>query len=141
MSKILIATHGNFASGIAKSIELLTGETANITAIDAYVDDNDLDKELNNYIQTVNPQDNIYVFTDIYGGSVNQKIMITFQKNNISARIITGFNLPLLLEITTTKKLLSDDELDQIISQSRAELKRCSLKAITKTDDSEDFFN
>ena len=38
MKKILIATHGNLASGAKSTLEFLVGNIVDITCIDAYVD-------------------------------------------------------------------------------------------------------
>lgn len=44
MKKILIATHGHLASGFLSSIQLLTGKVQEITVINAYVDECDLNR-------------------------------------------------------------------------------------------------
>ena len=38
MKKILIATHGTFASGAESTVKFLMGDVGNITCINAYVD-------------------------------------------------------------------------------------------------------
>ena len=72
MKKILIATHGHLASGYLSSIELLAGTTEGITVINAYVEENDFDQELMKFVDGVTENDQIFVFTDLFGGSVNQ---------------------------------------------------------------------
>lgn len=83
MKKILIATHGHLASGFLSSIQLLTGKVQEITVINAYVDECDYEQELNVFVNQVNEQDQIFVFTDLFGGSVNQKITKTFWRKRL----------------------------------------------------------
>ena len=84
MKKILIATHGNLASGAKSTLEFLVGNIVDITCIDAYVDpDENLIDILENYFSKIDADDEVIVFTDIKGGSVNQKIIQYIMKPNI----------------------------------------------------------
>ena len=50
MKKILIATHGTFASGAESTVKFLMGDVGNITCINAYVDqDENLAETLEQY--------------------------------------------------------------------------------------------
>ena len=51
--------------------------------INAYVDECDYEQELNVFVNQVNEQDQIFVFTDLFGGSVNQKITKTFWRKRL----------------------------------------------------------
>ena len=42
MKKILIATHGTFASGAESTVKFLMGDVGNITCINAYVDQDEI---------------------------------------------------------------------------------------------------
>ena len=74
MRKILIATHGYFADGIMSSLKLLVGEREEITIINAYVDESDVTKQYDAFFETLSVGDETIVFTDLYGGSVNQQL-------------------------------------------------------------------
>ena len=74
MKQILIATHGKMASGIRYTAELIVGKMAEITTIDAYVTPEDnVEKKFEEYFAQ-HENDRIFVFTDLMGGSVNQKL-------------------------------------------------------------------
>ncbi len=73
MKKILIASHGHLASGIQSSIGILTGNKDAVQAIDAYVDDSDYTQAIQAFLDSVGPNDEAVIFTDIYGGSVFSK--------------------------------------------------------------------
>ncbi|MGM0240778.1 PTS sugar transporter subunit IIA [Enterococcus sp. AZ103] len=135
MRNILIATHSTFASGIQGSLNLLIGERSEITVIDAYVDDTDYTEKIDDFFEKYNDQDEYIVFTDLYGGSVNQK-MVNY-KNKYDFHLITGFNLPILLEIILAGETLNSSMVEELVEKCRQEL---SLVHIDMTEDDEDDF-
>lgn len=120
MRHILIATHSTFASGINGSLELLVGTRPEISVIDAYIDDSDYTHKVNEFFAEYNSADEYIVFTDLFGGSVNQKIFS--YKNKYDFHLITGFNLPILLEIILYGNQLSVPVVEELIEKCRQEL-------------------
>lgn len=98
---ILLLSHGNFASGLKSSAELITGENKNIHALDLYLDNEKLDAKLKK-LREAHPLDeeNLIVLTDIQGGSVTQQVIGNFDLNKV--QVVTGMNLPLLLSLITS---------------------------------------
>lgn len=133
MKKILLATHGNFASGIKSSLEIILGEQETIHAIDAYVGVISFEDQLNAYLQTVNEQEDVVIImTDLFGGSVNQKAINLVQSDNI--HIVTGLNLPLLLELQLlTEEQCTKEKIKQLIETSREQ-----VMYVERTDAEED---
>lgn len=76
MKKVLVASHGHLASGIRSSIDILTGMADMVEAVDCYVDDSDFTPRIQAFIDSVGPEDEAIIFTDIYGGSVFQKVVL-----------------------------------------------------------------
>ncbi|MFS0934910.1 MULTISPECIES: PTS sugar transporter subunit IIA [Enterococcus] len=140
MKKILIATHGHLASGFLSSIQLLTGKVQEITVINAYVDECDYEQELNVFVNQVNEQDQIFVFTDLFGGSVNQKITKTFLEKEIAVTILSGFNLPILLEIVLATKELTKEDIQELVNKCQQEIKMTILDEVHVVNEEEDFF-
>ena len=98
MRKYLIAAHGTLASGIRSSLEIIIGSLENIFIIDAYVGEyQSLEDEIALVLSHINNDDDLIVFTDLMGGSVTNQILQYALKKNVY--IISGFNLPLLLDI------------------------------------------
>jgi mannose/fructose-specific phosphotransferase system component IIA len=98
MRKFLIATHGAFAKGIQSSLDMIIGETDNVFLIQAYLDDNiSVEDELAAVLSNITADDELVIFTDLLGGSVNNIMMREALKQNV--HIVSGFNLPLLIEI------------------------------------------
>ncbi|WP_225620930.1 hypothetical protein [Heyndrickxia coagulans] len=56
MNKILVATHGYFANGIKSSIKLLTGVEENIYFLNAYVNDESIDKQIEHFFQSASEE-------------------------------------------------------------------------------------
>ena len=134
MKKILIATHGNLASGAKSTLEFLVGNIVDITCIDAYVDpDENLIDILENYFSKIDADDEVIVFTDIKGGSVNQKIIQYIMKPNIF--LITGFNLPILLELAIMEKKITVENLEEMIDICKNQLELIKIDMKRESDD------
>ncbi|PWK79281.1 fructoselysine and glucoselysine-specific PTS system IIA component [Mucilaginibacter oryzae] len=96
--KFLIATHGRLAGGVKSSLDLITGAVDSIFLIEAYVDENRLiEDDIKAVIDQVGDHEELIVFSDIMGGSVTNQILQYARKSNV--HIVSGFNLPLVIEI------------------------------------------
>lgn len=127
MKQILIAAHGKMASGIRYTLELVVGKMEEITTIDAYVNpEDDVEKMLQEYF-SVHKGERIFAFTDLRGGSVNQKLMQYADRPGVT--LITGMNLPVLLQVALAGEDVSDEEIGGFIRAAREELQLISLKA------------
>ena len=125
MKQILIATHGKMASGIRYTAELIVGKMAEITTIDAYVTPEDnVEKKFEEYFAQ-HENDRIFVFTDLMGGSVNQKLLGYSQKENVT--LITGTNLPVLMQVMMADDDVTDEEIQEFIDDAREELQVVDL--------------
>lgn len=133
MKQILIATHGKMASGIRYTAELIVGKMPGITTLDAYVDpdDNILEKYDNFFAE--HEGERIIVFTDMMGGSVNQKLMEYAKKDNVT--LVTGTNLPVLLQVMLADDDVTEDEIAGYIEDAREELQLVSIGEKKKTTD------
>ena len=125
MKQILIATHGKMASGIRYTAELIVGKMAEITTIDAYVTPEDnVEKKFEEYFAQ-HENDRIFVFTDLMGGSVNQKLLGYSQKENVT--LITGTNLPVLMQVMMADDDVTEEEIQEFIDDAREELQMVDL--------------
>ncbi len=125
MKQILIATHGKMASGIKYTAELIVGQTAEITTIDAYVTpDDNVEEKFAGYFKK-HEGERIIVFTDLMGGSVNQKLMGYAKQDNVT--LITGTNLPVLMQVMLADDDVSEDEIREYIEDARGELQMMDI--------------
>lgn len=108
MKKILVATHAKFAEGIVSAINLILGEQENLHYINAYVDEIPFNEKLENFLaEEISDEDKLIIFTDLFGGSVNQTSLRYLTRENIY--LISGVNLPVLLEAI----MLDDDSVTE----------------------------
>ena len=134
MKQILIATHGKMASGIRYTVELIVGKMEGIETIDAYVTPEDnVEEKFREYFRK-HEQDRVIVFTDLMGGSVNQKLMEYSKRENVT--LITGTNLPVLMQVMLADDDVTDDEIQEYIEDARSELQMvCLEEKKTSTDE------
>lgn len=95
MYKILITTHGRMCMGLKDTISLFSADVEAITTIPFYTQEVDGEAALKTYMDAVDNEDVVVVFTDIAGGSVNQKVLPYI---NDHIHVISGVNLAIVLE-------------------------------------------
>lgn len=96
--KFLIATHGNLATGVKSTLDIIIGQTENVFLIEAYVKENKgIEDDLAALLKKMGKNEELIIFTDLLGGSItNQAVRFTQGRN---VHIVSGFNLALLIEI------------------------------------------
>ena len=112
--KFLIATHGTFAAGIKSSLDIIIGAMDNVFLIQAYVDENkSIEAEINEIMAQVGDDNELIVFADILGGSVTNMLLQHALRPNV--HIVSGFNLPLVIEI-----MMADvrDPIEEVIASA-----------------------
>lgn len=119
MKKVLVASHGHLASGIRSSIEILTGMADMVEAVDCYVDDSDFTPRIQAFIDSVGPEDEAIIFTDIYGGSVFQKVVL-MEPEKRGIVHVTGMNLGLVIEALLGAEPVTADPIKQSVELARA---------------------
>ena len=95
MRKLLIVTHGELAKGAGQTLTLFLGKDQPFHTISAYVDETKLKDQLDAFMKTVADDDQLVIFTDIMGGSVNQEMLSFLQRPDTF--LFTGTNLAMLI--------------------------------------------
>ncbi len=136
----LIASHGKLASGIQSSLNILCGKGDDVEVIDAYVDDSDYTEKLNEFVAHVADGEQGIIFTDIFGGSVNQKAVaavVGAHKDNVL--IVSNTNLPLALTVILSAGdgPITIDDINEAIEESHPVVVPTSLPV---EEDEDDFF-
>lgn len=139
MNKILLASHGQFAIGLKNTLEIFLGPSDRIVAVGAYMDSSsDYMHELQQFIDTAKEDESI-IFTDIYGGSVNQQVTRMVLESNKAIPIITSMNLPIVLSIALANQALSSSFINQTISECIPQLIQLKMEE-EKEGDLGEFF-
>jgi mannose/fructose-specific phosphotransferase system component IIA len=137
MRRVIIATHGKLASGYQDSIEMICGKKEQISYMCFYTENTDYDDEIKIYMGSFSADDEVLICTDMFSGSVSQKFLPFLGKPNIF--MITGINLPVVLEMVMYKGRLSREVIDSFVKGGVSELYYVDIDKI-KEDSDEEFF-
>lgn len=138
MKKILLASHGKLASGLKSTLEFFLGESENLFAVNAYIDSSDdYLQEIKKFIDSVT-EDEAVIFTDIYGGSVNQQVTTLVIDSGKNIPIITSMNLPIVLSIALSEEKVTSELLDSMVAECAP--KYVSIQTTVEEGDEEDDF-
>lgn len=140
--KLLIATHGYLANGFKSSIEVLVGTSVGIDTINAYTEEGgeDYTKSITRFLESVGPEDEGVILTDIVGGSVNQKVLQTLHRNEPNIFIISGTNLITALAVYLEDRPLTKDVVKEIVDQAKVQLIELPTSFESGSDEEDDFF-
>lgn len=122
MKRIILISHKEFAKGIKSTLEFFAGKNPNLYAIDAYEngENNFPKKQLEDLINSFDANDEVFILTDLLGGSVNQNCS---QLMSDRVHVITGINLPFgLTLLLDTSEHLTDDEIEKMISKAASQI-------------------
>lgn len=111
MIGVIIATHGKMADGLLDSIELIVGKQKNcITLCLRHGDDIELFRQsIKDAIIKLSEGDGVIIFADLFAASpYNQAARIYPELKEYPYRLVTGVNLPMLIE-TMSKRMVGDD--------------------------------
>lgn len=99
MTGIIIAGHGNFASGMYSVIKLVVGEQENLEVVDFLEGDSteDLKEKMMKGLDKINGEECLF-FTDIPGGSPF-KTAVEISMEREGCEVISGSNVPMMMEI------------------------------------------
>ena len=101
------------------------------------MDESDYTQQIVDFINQIDETETAIIFTDIIGGSVNQKVVAMNHRKNV--KIITGFNLALILEIIMSDAT-QDEQIEVIIEQAREQMKLIKLDLLQDSNDNEALF-
>lgn len=120
--RIILVSHGRLALGMKDTVKFIMGDMPNLSAYAAYIDNNEteyvynIEAELEHY-----PNEQFVICTDVLGGSVNTT-MVQFLKDYKNVEIITGMNLPLVLQLLAQNSVPDDDSFAELIKQAQGGL-------------------
>ncbi|MDT6323016.1 PTS sugar transporter subunit IIA [Enterococcus faecium] len=118
MNTIILASHGALSQGLKQTAEMILGPATNIYALSAYRDEDEpIEQQIQSIVSKLG-KENLFILTDILGGSVNNE-MIGLLKKEPAIRLITGMNLPLVISIATQVNPIAAADLELIIEESR----------------------
>ncbi|MEA4945466.1 MAG: hypothetical protein VB080_13650 [Propionicimonas sp.] len=136
MTRILLASHGRLADGMRDSLTMIIGPVDALESFCAYTTPGeDVPQEVRQYVEGIDPDDELLVVTDLFGGSITNE----FQRylGTPGLHIVAGMNLALVLELVTGRDRPVKDLLSDVITNARSAI-RC-LEPTTEVLAAEDF--
>lgn len=136
MRKFLVASHGHFAKGLVETVHYFTGERQDLEFMCLYLDDKDPDLEIKKYIDLQKQEDEIIIFTDLLGGSVNAKFIKYIDRPH--THVITGSNVALVLEMLFLPEgYLENSLIEAMVKNSKDSIQYMNNYQIVENNDDE----
>ena len=114
---IIIASHGKFAEGIHQSGSMIFGEQEKVQVVTFMPNEGpeDLYGHFNNAIAQFDADDEILVLADLWSGSpFNQASRVAGENPDRKMAIITGLNLPMLIQAYTERLMDASAGVEQV---------------------------
>ncbi|MGT2935198.1 PTS sugar transporter subunit IIB [Streptococcus castoreus] len=114
---IIIASHGKFAEGIHQSGSMIFGEQEKVQVVTFMPNEgpDDLYGHFNNAIAQFDADDEILVLADLWSGSpFNQASRVAGENPDRKMAIITGLNLPMLIQAYTERLMDAGAGVEQV---------------------------
>lgn len=119
MIALIISTHGRFSEELVKSAEMIFGSQTNVGIV-TFKPGEGTDNLVEKYTTLINKLDctnGILFLVDLFGGSpFNSASMLALKNNNME--IVSGVNLPMLLEVFSSRDSSNLSELTSIAEKS-----------------------
>jgi len=115
MINILLVTHGDFGKELLNSSEIIIGKIEDAESISFHSGENyeHLSKKVEEAIERLSKNNELIVFTDMYGGSPFNAVSKAMK--NIKFHHITGINFPLFIDIAVNRNSYSMSEISEKI--------------------------
>lgn len=134
--RYLVATHGKLAEGFQSSLNILADKGNQIEVINAYITEEDYTSKVIEFIQQIKQNEQAIIFTDLFGGSVNQKVVaeiLTQKKENIYVISNTNLGILLTLIIGHEEDKLTDELITRAIAESQVKLVKTKMEKENET--------
>ncbi|MDK9582146.1 hypothetical protein QQA44_04795 [Sneathia vaginalis] len=134
----MVASHHKLANGFKDTLEYILPNTVEIIDISAYLENVSVDKQIDEVLSNFTKEEQIFVFTDIPGGSVNQAFIRRLNDYNIE--LISGTNLSILISIATQlgEKNIDKDTIREEIINAASEIVYVNDKLASQSLDEDD---
>lgn len=123
---IVIASHGEFAEGIHQSGSMIFGVQEKVQTVTFMPSEgpDDLRAKIDAAIATFEPEDEILVLADLWSGSpFNQASAVLAENPDRKIAIITGLNLPMLIQAYTERMMDAEAGLEKVVANILKEAK------------------
>ena len=116
---IIIASHGEFAAGIHQSGSMIFGEQEKVQVVTFMPNEgpDDLYAKFNNAVAQFDADDEVLVLAYLWSGSpFNQASRVMGENPDRKFAIITGLNLPMLIQAYTERMMDANTGVDDVVA-------------------------
>ena len=118
MMHVLLASHGSYASGLREAAEMILGNQEKLYVLGLYPGESleVFTEKISRVIQETGEAENVLILTDLRNGTPFNAALMSVVK--YGSACISGVNLPLLLEVLSTRKECGIEEVVKNAIQS-----------------------
>jgi len=111
---IIVVAHGEISNGLIETSKMIVGRAENITSVDLVEGEGpeSLREKLQKAIESLDSGEGVMILLDLYGGTPSNVSALLARELNIE--VVSGVNLPMLLEVIMKRKTQSLRELRQV---------------------------
>ncbi|WKB48623.1 PTS sugar transporter subunit IIB [Lactococcus lactis subsp. lactis] len=123
---IIIASHGEFAEGIKQTGSMVFGDQEKTEVVSFINGDtpDDLHAKIEAAIAKFDPTDDVLILADLWGGSpFNQSSTVLSENPDRKIVILTGLNLPMLIQAYTERMMDASTSVDTVVANIMKEAK------------------
>ena len=119
--RIVVAAHGELASGLVSAAHLICGQIDHVQAVGLQPEESP--ESFAERLSTAcgDPGQPVLVLTDLVGGTPHNVALAVIRRRS-SAVLISGANLAVLIEAATSVDALDDDAVERLVMAGRAAL-------------------
>jgi len=103
---ILVVSHGALAEGLVDAMQMITGPQEQVAALglaESEAPENLIDR-IEEAIDTLDDGDGVLIMVDLYGATPFNSSSRLFMESDKQIEIVTGVNLPMLVEIVISRE-------------------------------------
>jgi len=108
---IIVATHGELSQALVATAEMIVGTQGNVTAVCLSPQDSPetFQEALDSAIRLANTGTGVVVLIDLFGGTPGNAASLAALRGSL--HVISGVNLPMLIEVLLSRQGMSAEEL------------------------------
>ena len=108
MVGIILATHGNFATGILQSASMIFGEQPNVAAVTLQPNEgpDDVRRKMEEAVASFEDPEQVLILVDLWGGTPFNQSNGLIAGHEDKWAIVAGLNLPMLIDAYASRMMM-----------------------------------
>ena len=137
---LIVMSHGHMAEETVNSAKMIAGDIENIFVVSMMADDglSGTTEKLTKILNELEKESQIVILADLKGGTPCNVAMMRLA-DHPNLRVVTGFNLAMLLEAVFSPSTTASELADQLIDTGKMAVDKIELPAaVISADDDDD---